>query len=80
MVLDTDVDIYNPADVLWALANRIDPREDIFVIPNAQGHELDPASDERGVQNKMGIDATLWDSKRDLKKVVYPNVDLGLYR
>jgi 2,5-furandicarboxylate decarboxylase 1 len=80
IVLDTDVDIYNPADVLWALANRINPREDIFVVPNAQGHELDPASDRNGIQNKMGIDATLWEKKRDLKKVEYQNVDLGLYR
>jgi 2,5-furandicarboxylate decarboxylase 1 len=80
IVLDTDVDIYNPADVVWALANRLNPREDVFVIPNAQGHELDPASDETGVQNKMGIDATLWARKRDLKKVVYPIVDLGPYR
>jgi 2,5-furandicarboxylate decarboxylase 1 len=80
VVLDTDVDIYNPADVLWALANRINPREDVFVVPNAQGHELDPASDERGVQNKMGIDATLWETKKELKKVVYPTVDLGPYR
>ncbi len=80
VVLDTDVDIYNPADVLWALANRIDPREDVFIIPNAQGHELDPASDERGVQTKMGIDATLWETKKDLKKVVYPSVDLSPYR
>ena len=79
-VFDTDVDIFNPADVLWALANRIDPRQDVFVVPNAQGHELDPASDEHGVQNKMGIDATLWAAKRDLKKVVYPVVDLTPYR
>jgi 2,5-furandicarboxylate decarboxylase 1 len=80
IVLDTDVDIFNPADVLWALANRIDPREDVFVVPNAQGHELDPASDSRGIQNKMGIDATLWEAKRGLKKVVYPTVDLAPYR
>lgn len=80
VVLDTDVDIYNPADVLWALANRIDPREDVFIVPNAQGHELDPASDEHGVQNKMGIDATLWETKKGLKKVVYPTVDLAPYR
>ncbi len=80
VVFDTDVDIFNPADVLWALANRIDPRQDVFVVPNAQGHELDPASDEHGVQNKMGIDATLWAAKRDLRKVVYPLVDLTPYR
>ena len=80
IVLDTDVDIYNPAEVLWALANRVNAREDIFTVPNAQGHELDPASDEHGVQTKMGIDATLWESRKELKKVVYPTVDLSQYR
>ncbi len=80
IVVDSDVDIYNPADVMWALSNRVDPREDIFIIPNAQGHELDPGSDETGVQNKMGIDATLSKKKSHLKKVVYPTVDLSKYR
>ena len=80
IVVDTDVDIYNPADVMWAMSNRVDPREDIFVVPNAQGHELDPGSDETGVQNKMGIDATLAKTKGHLKKVVYPAVDLTKYR
>lgn len=80
IVVDTDVDIYNPADVMWAMSNRVDPREDMFIVPNAQGHELDPGSDETGVQNKMGIDATLTKKKSHLKKVVYPRVDLSKYR
>jgi 2,5-furandicarboxylate decarboxylase 1 len=79
IVVDTDVDIYNPADVMWAFNNRVDPREDIFYVPNSQGHELDPCSDPTGLQTKMGIDATLPASKRQLKKTVYPTVDLSLY-
>ncbi len=79
IVVDTDVDIYDSADIMWAFSNRVDPREDIFYIPNSQGHELDPASDERGVQTKMGIDATLWKEKNNLEKVVYPEVDLDKY-
>jgi 2,5-furandicarboxylate decarboxylase 1 len=80
IVVDDDVDIHNPADVLWAVSNRVEPRQDIFTVPNAQGHELDPGSDETGVQTKMGIDATLTKEKRHLKKVVYPTVDLSEYR
>lgn len=79
IVVDTDVDIHNPAEVMWAVSNRVDPKNDIFYIPNAQGHEMDPASDRRGVQTKMGIDATLWDEKKDFKKVVYPEVNLAEY-
>jgi 2,5-furandicarboxylate decarboxylase 1 len=79
IVVDSDVDIHSPADILWALSNRVNPREDMFIVPNSQGHELDPCSDETGVQNKMGIDATLPAHRKELKKAVYPSVDLGKY-
>jgi 2,5-furandicarboxylate decarboxylase 1 len=79
IVVDEDVDIYNPADVMWAVSNRVIPERDIFYIPNAQGHELDPCSDNRGVQTKMGIDATLNDDSKGFERVVYPDVDLNEY-
>lgn len=79
IVVDPDVDIYNPAEIMWSLSTRVDPKKDIFYIPYSQGHELDPASDERGVQTKMGIDATLWEEKKNLEKVVYKKVDLNNY-
>lgn len=79
IVVDEDVDIYDPADVMWAVSNRVVPERDIFYVPNAQGHELDPCSDERGVQTKMGIDATLDSESRCLERVRYPKVDLSLY-
>ena len=79
IVVDEDVDIYDPADVMWAVSNRVVPERDIFYVPNAQGHELDPCSDERGVQTKMGIDATLDSESRCLERVRYPKVDLSFY-
>lgn len=79
IVVDEDVDIYNPADIMWAFSNRVIPEKDIFYIPNAQGHELDPCSDHRGVQTKMGIDATLNEDSKGFERVRYPEVDLSLY-
>lgn len=79
IVVDEDVDIYNPADVMWAVSNRVIPEKDIFYVPNAQGHEFDPGSDKRGVQTKMGIDATLDRENRFLERVRYPKVDLSKY-
>lgn len=81
VVVDEDVDIFNSSDVLWALSNRVIPEKDVFYIHGAQGHELDPSSDPRGVQTKMGIDATLSSEfdNRDYERVVYPKVDLADY-
>lgn len=80
VVVDPDVDIYDSSDVNWAVTNRVDPKEDIFYVPKAQGHELDPTGNERGVQTKMGIDATLREEKRHLTKVVYPQLDPDKYK
>ena len=31
IVVDEDVDIYDPADVMWAVSNRVIPERDIFL-------------------------------------------------
>lgn len=79
IVVDEDVDIYNPADVMWAMSNRVIPERDIFYVPNSQGHELDLSSDSRGVQTKMAIDATLDDGSKAYERVAYDEVDLKDY-
>jgi 2,5-furandicarboxylate decarboxylase 1 len=80
IVVDSDVDIYDPADVLWALTTRVDWEKDVFLVPGAQGHEMDPTSDARGVQTKVGIDATFPEDGRDYKgRVRYQDVDLSRY-
>ncbi|NJN94787.1 MAG: hypothetical protein HC875_12170 [Anaerolineales bacterium] len=80
IVVDPDVNIYDPADVLWALTNRVDWSQDIFTVPHAQGHEMDPTADSRGVHTKIGIDATYKRERREYgERVNYAGVDLSKY-
>jgi 2,5-furandicarboxylate decarboxylase 1 len=78
VVVDRDIDIFDPAEVLWAITNRVDWRYDTFVAPGAQGHEMDPVADQRGVSFKLGIDATYKRERREYgERVRYGTVDLG---
>ncbi len=80
IVVDPDVNIYDPSDVLWALTNRVDWARDTFTVPGAQGHEMDPTADARGVHTKIGIDATYKPERRSYgERVRYPDVDLSKY-
>jgi 2,5-furandicarboxylate decarboxylase 1 len=80
IVVDSDVDIYDPADVMWALATRVRWHEDVVNIPGAHGNELDPSTGEHGLASKAIIDATLPAEKhKRYVKVAYPPVDLDSY-
>jgi 2,5-furandicarboxylate decarboxylase 1 len=80
IVVDRDVDIHEPAEIQWALTNRVHWGDDIFTVPHAQGHEMDPTADQRGVGTKVGIDATYKRERREYgERVAYPAVDLGDY-
>lgn len=81
IVVDPDVNIHDPADVLWALTNRVDWSRDTFTVPGAQGHEMDPTANERGVHTKIGIDATYKPERRDYgERIRYKDVDLNEYK
>lgn len=58
VVVDDDVDIYDPEDVEWAIATRVQADLDIFIVPGAKGSPLEASHSLRGVTAKMGIDAT----------------------
>jgi len=80
IVVDPDVNIHDPADVLWAITNRVDWSRDFFLVPHSQGHEMDPTADMRGVHTKIGIDATYKPERRDYgERIRYPMVDLNKY-
>lgn len=71
IVVDEDIDIHNEREVLWALATRSGGDEDVFLVPQAYGHVMDPAG-VGGHVNKIGIDATFPPEKRKLfRKVEY---------
>ena len=67
IAVDEDVDIFNPTELLWALATRVNPQEDVVVVPNVRLHPMDPTGREIGgpgqpvwqrLGSKMLIDAT----------------------
>jgi 2,5-furandicarboxylate decarboxylase 1 len=80
IVVDDDVDLDDPADMMWALATRVRWERDCTTIPGALGNPLDPSSDSDSVQTKVIIDATIGPERRgDYQKVIYPSVDLRQY-
>ena len=58
VVVDEDVDIFDPVEVEWAIATRFQAGRDSTIITRALGNKLDPSSDN-GVSDKLGIDATV---------------------
>jgi len=59
VVVDSDIDVYDPGMVEWAIATRFQASEDLVIIPNARGSTLDPSADqETGLTTKVGVDAT----------------------
>ena len=57
-VVDTDVDLYNMADVDWAVATRCWYEKDLIKIPDSIGHRLNPMADT-DIWCRLGIDATV---------------------
>ena len=68
LVVDTDIDIYDPCDLEFAIATRMRADEDLVIHPNVRGSTLDPRSVD-GITTKVGVDATarldkLWKFQR----------------
>lgn len=57
VVVDEDVDVQNPAEVVWRVGNNIDPKRDIL-FSEGPIDVLDHASPVMAYGSKMGIDAT----------------------
>jgi len=57
VIVDSDIDIYNPNDVEYAIATRMRGDEDVVMYPNVRGSTLDPRSID-GMTTKVGVDAT----------------------
>ncbi len=80
VVVDRDVNMHESSEVLWAITNRVHWGRDVFQIDEAQGHEMDPTADKRGISTKVGIDATYKRERREYgERVAYPSVDLSSF-
>ncbi len=59
VIVDDDIDIYNPASVEWAIATRVQADSDAVILGNQKGSSLDPSADPHTyTTSKMGLDAT----------------------
>jgi 2,5-furandicarboxylate decarboxylase 1 len=91
IIVDDDVDIYDPQEVEWALATRFQADRDLVVLADQPGSSLDPSAThipgQKSRTSKMGLDATVpWPAgglteevRRTFAKVSYPDVDLEGY-
>jgi UbiD family decarboxylase len=59
VVVDSDINVFDPNDVEWAIATRFQASEDLIILNNVRGSTLDSSADqETGLTSKMGLDAT----------------------
>jgi 2,5-furandicarboxylate decarboxylase 1 len=94
VVVDRDVDLFDPAEVEWAIATRFQADRDLFVLTDQPSSSLDPSAKlipgEKARSAKMGVDATIpWadstgrtldQEERDgFHRVPYGEVDLSAY-
>ncbi len=71
VVVDEDIDIFDPTDVEYALATRVRADRDIFLVSHVRGSSLDPSCDWDGTTTKVGIDATCpLDGRNKYQRVV----------
>ena len=58
VIVDSDINVHDRKQVIWAMTTRIDPQRDVFIIPGAVTDTLDHPSQILNYGSKMGIDAT----------------------
>ncbi|MBR0471864.1 MAG: UbiD family decarboxylase [Methanosphaera sp.] len=58
VIVDEDINIFDPVDVEYAISTRVKGDDDIFIIPKARGSSLDPVAEIDGTTTKIGVDAT----------------------
>lgn len=81
-VVDSDIDIYNPLEVEWAMATRFQGDQDMVVLDRAPGSSLDPSS-EPGTHDttRVGFDLTkpLETKGKSFNKAPFPAVDIAKF-
>jgi UbiD family decarboxylase len=58
IVVDEDIDLEDPNEVLWALTTRFQPATDMYVIPRGITSTLEPSATPDGVTSKLMLDLT----------------------
>jgi UbiD family decarboxylase len=59
VVVDEDIDIFDPREVEYAIATRVRGDRDVMIVAGVRGSSLDPCRQEDGTNVKIGVDATM---------------------
>lgn len=90
-MVDDDINIFNGAEVMWAVATRIQPDGDVVFIPDAVVGHLDPSSysikgraTRSNLNTKWFIDATKpyglpFAVRADVPEYVWKDMNLDEY-
>lgn len=79
VAVDTDVNIYDPIDVEWAFTTRFDAKKGFMILPDQEGHILNPMV-KGGLVTKVGIDATVPYPRTDaFERAQFKDVNLKDY-
>ncbi len=78
VVTDDDIDVFDPVEVEWAIATRVQADRDMVILSNARSKPLDPSLppiDGIPTTAKMGIDATIPENvpRERYQRIVYFN-------
>jgi len=85
VIVDEDVDIYNPNAIEWAIATRFQGDKDLIIKPDQPGSSLDPSgkheTGKKTLTTKVGVDATIPPhvDKSKYEVVRYKKVDIDDY-
>ena len=77
VVVDDDIDVFDPMDVEWAIATRVQGDKDVMIVGNARAKPLDPSLPQGAgivpTGAKVGIDATIPDGipKEHYERITY---------
>ena len=81
VVVDDDIDVFNPTEVEWAIATRVQGDKDVMIIPGARAKPLDPSlyitPGQVPTGAKVGIDATIGEGipKERFERISYAYAD-----
>ncbi len=85
IIVEEDVDIYDPNALEWAIATRFQADKDLYIYPDQPGSSLDPSGKhvpgKKTRTTKVGVDATIPPDvdPSNYERVSYTKVDLDDY-
>jgi len=85
VIVDEDINIYDPSEVEWAIATRFQADKNAVILSKQPGSSLDPSGDltegKKATTAKAGLDATapLVTTSKGFTKEQYVKVDLNRF-